>query len=42
MPIILATQEAMIRKIEVQSQPWANSLQELISEKKNYKKGLVE
>jgi hypothetical protein len=25
MPIILATQEAEIRRIEAQSQPWANS-----------------
>jgi hypothetical protein len=24
-PVILATQEAEIRRIEVQSQPWANS-----------------
>jgi hypothetical protein len=25
-PVILATQEAKIRRIAVQSQPWANSL----------------
>jgi hypothetical protein len=36
-PVILATQEAEIRRIAVQSQPWANSSRELIS-KKTHKK----
>jgi hypothetical protein len=31
MPVILSTQEAEIRRTEVQSQPWANSLQNPIS-----------
>jgi hypothetical protein len=34
MPIILATQEAEIRRIMVQSQPWANSLQTPSQKKK--------
>jgi hypothetical protein len=34
MPVILATQEAQIRRIEVQSQPRQNSSQDLISKKK--------
>jgi hypothetical protein len=33
-PVILATQEAEIRRIEVQSQPRANSLRDPISKKK--------
>jgi hypothetical protein len=41
--MILATQEADIRRIVVQSQPQANSLRDPISkEKKNHKKELVE
>jgi hypothetical protein len=39
MPIILATQEAAIRRIEVKSQPQANSSQDPISKKSNTKKG---
>jgi hypothetical protein len=31
MLVILATQEAQIRRIAVQSQPWANSLQDPLS-----------
>jgi hypothetical protein len=34
-PVILATQEAEIRRIAVQSQPGANNSQGSISEKKN-------
>jgi hypothetical protein len=41
-PVILATQEAEVRKIAVQSQHQANSLRGPISKKKNHKKGLVE
>jgi hypothetical protein len=41
MPVILATQEAEIRRMEDQSQPGQNSSQDSIS-KKNHKKGLVE
>jgi hypothetical protein len=41
MPVIPASQEAEIRKITVQSQPWANSSQDLIFEKINHKKGLL-
>jgi hypothetical protein len=37
-PVILATQEAEIRRIEVQSQPRANSLRDPISKKKKKKK----
>jgi hypothetical protein len=37
-PVILATQEAEIRRIEV----WANSLREFVSKKPITKKGLVE
>jgi hypothetical protein len=42
MPVILATQEADIKKIKVQSQPQANSLRDPISKKPHHKKGLVE
>jgi hypothetical protein len=43
MPVILATQEAAIRRIKVQSQPQTNSLQDPISKKNLHKKrGLVE
>jgi hypothetical protein len=45
MPIILATQEAEIRRITVCSHPQANSVQDPISKKKKKKKtqkGLVE
>jgi hypothetical protein len=41
-PVILATQEAEIRRIVVRSQPWANSSQDPISKNPNTKKGLVE
>jgi hypothetical protein len=41
-PVILATQEAEIRKTAVQSQPRANSSWDPISEKTFTKKGLVE
>jgi hypothetical protein len=37
-PIILATQEAEIKRISVQSQPQANSLQDPISKMPNTKK----
>jgi hypothetical protein len=33
MPVILATQEVVIRRIVVQNQPQANSLQDSISKK---------
>jgi hypothetical protein len=36
---MLATQEAEIRRVEVQSQPWANSLRDLILKIPNMKKG---
>jgi hypothetical protein len=39
-PVILATQEAEIRRIAIQSQPWANNLQDPISKKPITKKGL--
>jgi hypothetical protein len=42
MPVILAIQEAEIRRIAVQSQSWANSLRDPISKKPHHKKGLVE
>jgi hypothetical protein len=42
MPVILATQEAEIRRIVVQSQPWANRLGKPYLEKIHHKKGLVE
>jgi hypothetical protein len=38
MPIILATQEAEIRRIKVQSQPQANSTGDSISKKTHHKK----
>jgi hypothetical protein len=41
MPVILATQEAEIRRITVQSQPQANSSQDPISKKIHHKKWLV-
>jgi hypothetical protein len=41
-PVILTTQEAEIRKIAVQSQPWSNSSQDSISIKLFPKKGLVQ
>jgi hypothetical protein len=41
MPVILATQEAQIRRIEVRSQPQTNSLRPYL-EKTHHKKGLVE
>jgi hypothetical protein len=39
MPVILATQAAVIRRIVVQSQPQGNSLQDLILKKPFSKKG---
>jgi hypothetical protein len=42
MPVILATQEAEIRRIEVQSLPQANNSQNPISKKTHHKKELVE
>jgi hypothetical protein len=42
MPVILATQEAEIRRIRVQSQPEANRSRDPISKKTQYKTGLVE
>jgi hypothetical protein len=41
MPVILATEEAEIRRIVVQSQP-GQIVQETLSEKTHHKKGLVE
>jgi hypothetical protein len=41
MPVILARQEAEIRRIAVRNQSWANSLRDHIFTKPN-KKGLVE
>jgi hypothetical protein len=42
-PVILAAQEAEIRRIEVQSQPWQIVLKTLSQKKKTLcKKGLVE
>jgi hypothetical protein len=38
-PIILAIQEAEIRRIVVQNQPWANSSGDLILKKPITKKG---
>jgi hypothetical protein len=38
MPVILATQEAEMRRIIVQSQPWQGSLQNLISKIPNTKR----
>jgi hypothetical protein len=44
MPVILATQEAEIRRITVQKQPKQNSSGDAIlkKKKKNHKKGLAE
>jgi hypothetical protein len=42
MPGILATQEAEIRRITVQSQPGKIVYETLSQKKKNHKKGLVE
>jgi hypothetical protein len=36
-PVILATQETEIRRIMVQSQPWANSSRDPISKKTHHK-----
>jgi hypothetical protein len=41
-PVILATQEAQIRRIMVQSQSWADSSQIPILKLPNTKKGLVQ
>jgi hypothetical protein len=41
-PVILATQEAEIKRMTVQNQPRQNSLQDPISKKIHHKKGLVE
>jgi hypothetical protein len=38
MPVILATQEAEIRRIEVRSKPW-QIVQETLSQKTQHKKG---
>jgi hypothetical protein len=40
-PVILATQEAEIRRIRVQSQLWANSSPDPISKKSHHKGGVV-
>jgi hypothetical protein len=40
--IILATQEAEIRRIVVQSQPWQIVLETLSQKETHHKKGLVE
>jgi hypothetical protein len=42
MSIVLAIQEAKIRRISVQSHPWANSLGDPISKISNTKKDLAE
>jgi hypothetical protein len=42
MPVIVASQEAEIRRMEVQSQPQGNSLPDLISKIPFTKKGLGE
>jgi hypothetical protein len=42
MPVIVATQKAQIRRIEVQRQPQANSLRSAVSKIPNKKKGLAE
>jgi hypothetical protein len=42
MPVIQATQEAEIRRIAVQSQPWVNSSRDPILKKTHHKKGLME
>jgi hypothetical protein len=41
-PIILATQEAEICRIVVQSQPWADFVRPYLKKKPITKKGLVE
>jgi hypothetical protein len=41
MPVILAIQEAEIRRVTVGSQP-GQIVYEMLSKKKNHKKGLVE
>jgi hypothetical protein len=41
-PVILATQEAKVRRIAVQSQSWANSLGDPILKRPITKKTLVE
>jgi hypothetical protein len=41
-PVILATQEAEIKRIEVRSQPGQNSWQDPFLKKTYHKKGLVE
>jgi hypothetical protein len=41
-PVILATQEAEIRRIKVQSQPGQIVHKTLSQKKKNHKRGLVE
>jgi hypothetical protein len=41
-PVIVASREAEVKKIPVQSQPQANSLQDPISKIPNTKTGLVE
>jgi hypothetical protein len=42
MPVILATQEAEMRRIKVQNQLWANSLEDPILKIPNTKTGLTE
>jgi hypothetical protein len=42
MPVILATQEAEIRRMVVQSQLWANSSRDPISKNTQHKTGLAE
>jgi hypothetical protein len=41
-PVTLATQEAEIRRIKVQSQPQANSSRDSISKNTQHKTGLAE
>jgi hypothetical protein len=42
MPVILATQETLIRRIVVQRQPWAKQFSRPYLEKTHHKKGLME
>jgi hypothetical protein len=42
MPVILATQQARIRRIKTQNQPWANSSRDPILKNPITKIGLVE